>query len=106
MDQDLLEYLAPPESGLAMVELPSPWTDSDKYISRIGPIDPQETALVRRYINLGDHSSDIRLDFGVPFRPHSWPRASLQSRCWTWRVSQSYQFKLRSHINELELRAI
>ena len=55
---------------------------------------------------MSDHASGVRIDVGVPYRPHVWPRASLQSRCWEWSACRNYRCKHCSHTDNLKLRAI
>ena len=79
----VFQALAPAGAGLNTVELSMPWTDADAYVARIEPVSMYEIQLASSYLRLSDHSSDIRIGFGVLFQPSCWPRASTQSRCWT-----------------------
>ena len=50
--------------------------------------------------------SDVRLDSGELMHPHSWPRRPVDVARWTWRLCVRYKWKHKSHITELEARAI
>ena len=63
--------------------------------------------VVYNHLRMCDHKgSDVRLNPSQIFRPHAWPRTSLDMKQWTWKVLQSYAFKQTQHINVLEMRAI
>ncbi len=86
------EEPCPAETGLNLLFLPRPWSEQDLFCKRSHPVSTRECQLVSNYLSIADHSTDVRIDFGIPHRPMSWPRACLQSRCWHWKIAQSYSF--------------
>ena len=63
--------------------------------------------LVGHYLRLADHKgSDVRLDLGMPYRFAAWPRAPIDSGQWAWKVTLSYRWKDKAHINVLETQAV
>eukprot|EP00971_Amphidinium_carterae_P304485 6050543-Amphidinium_carterae.1 len=50
--------------------------------------------------------SDVRLDTGTLTRPRQWPRQAISVQQWHWELNTRWQWKVRSAITELELRAV
>ena len=53
-----------------------------------------------------NRGTDVRLNPLQFFRPRAWPRQSINTYQWEWRIVQSYEFKKPAHINCLEVRAV
>ena len=61
---------------------------------------------VYSHMRLADtKGSDLRLSPGQAFRPRAWPRHSFAAKDWVWRTIQSYDYRVREHINILEERS-
>ncbi|CAK0805394.1 unnamed protein product, partial [Prorocentrum cordatum] len=79
------------------------------FVTEPGEPDTAEARkLVLHYLSRAEKGgSDVRLDYGVPYRPRGWPRTSLGPFVWKWRVVVSMAWPGRSstHINVRELQA-
>ena len=62
------------------------------------------TAQLSRHVN--HTGSDVSVALGVPYNTKGLSHESLQATWWQWRVVFSTRWKLRSHINALEMRMI
>ncbi|CAK0898088.1 unnamed protein product, partial [Prorocentrum cordatum] len=79
------------------------------FVTEPGERDTAEARqLVLHYLSRAEKGgSDVRLDYGAPYRPRGWPRTSLGPFVWKWRVVVSMAWPGRSstHINVRELQA-
>ena len=46
---------------------------------------------------------DVRLSPFLLYRPHAWPRVSVEMNQWVWNTIQAYPWESEQHINMLEL---
>ncbi|CAK0814337.1 unnamed protein product, partial [Prorocentrum cordatum] len=85
------------------------WDQAGAFVTEPGEPDTAEARqLVLHYLSRAEKGgSDVRLDYGVPYRPRGWPRTSLDPFVWKWRVVVSMAWPGRSstHINVRELQA-
>ena len=62
---------------------------------------------VYSYMRVCDtRGTDVRLSPMQFYRPHAWPRASVDMTQWMWQTVQEYPWGHCQHINILELRAL
>jgi hypothetical protein len=87
------EALAEYSGVLKRPEVPDAWT-------------PGHQAAYSYCIRAAQNGSDVRLDSGSLLDPRSWPREPARMHQWEWKVLQAYPFRISSHINVLETRAI
>lgn len=67
----------------------------------------EEERLVRQLARRSSHNgSDIRITTGTPTNPKVFPRQSIPSEFWNWRITLSRKWDHHEHINCLELRSI
>ena len=77
----------------------------------VAAIDPRsspdlEAKLFHSIIRASDYrGSDVRLDSGELFRPHAWPRRSIDPARWNWYAVLAAPYRRMEHINALELKA-
>ncbi|CAK0795636.1 unnamed protein product, partial [Prorocentrum cordatum] len=85
------------------------WDQAGAFVTEPGEPDTAEARqLVLHYLSRAEKGgSDVRLDYGVPYRPRGWPRTSLGPFVWKWRVAVSMAWPGRNstHINVRELQA-
>ncbi|CAK0822222.1 unnamed protein product, partial [Prorocentrum cordatum] len=85
------------------------WGQAGAFVTEPGEPDTAEARQpVLHYLSRAEKGgSDVRLDYGVPYRPRGWPRTSLDPFVWKWRVVVSMAWPGRSstHINVRELQA-
>ena len=72
-----------------------------------GHVDPiLERSLIIEFLRVADRGgTDIRLDTNAPYRARAWPRSSLRTSLWTWRIAKSFPWARPAHISALELEA-
>ena len=69
--------------------------------------DREAERLVRQLARRCSHNgSDIRIATGIPINPKVFPRQSIPSEFWNWRITLSRKWSKHEHINCLELRSI
>ncbi|CAK0906331.1 unnamed protein product, partial [Prorocentrum cordatum] len=113
--QQLLHRRGALNGGLSIEELPpvrecrATWDQAGAFVTGPGEPDTAEARqLVLHYLSRAEKGgSDVRLDYGAPYRPRGWPRTSLDPLVWMWRVVVSMAWPSRSstHINVRELQA-
>ncbi|CAK0790348.1 unnamed protein product [Prorocentrum cordatum] len=85
------------------------WDQAGAFVTEPGEPDTAEARqLVPHYLSRAEKGgSDVRLDYGVPYRPRGWPRTSLDPFVWEWRVvvSTAWPGWSSTHINVRELQA-
>ncbi|CAK0895307.1 unnamed protein product, partial [Prorocentrum cordatum] len=85
------------------------WGQAGAFVTEPGEPDTAEARqLVLHYLSRTEKGgSDVRLDYGVPYRPRGWPRTSLDPFVWKWRaaVSMAWPGRNSTHINVRELQA-
>ncbi|CAK0832382.1 unnamed protein product, partial [Prorocentrum cordatum] len=85
------------------------WDQAGAFVTEPGERDTAEARqLVLHYLSRAEKGgSDVRLDYGVPYRPRGWPRTSLDPFVWKWRVvvSMAWPGRNSTHINVRELQA-
>ena len=90
-------------SNLKVLEIPG---TIEPFTNRVGSVSAEEKQIVLSFIRSSEKGqTDVRLDVGTPFRPKCWPRGSINTRLWRWRVATSWQWTSKEHINVLEARA-
>ncbi|CAK0879680.1 unnamed protein product, partial [Prorocentrum cordatum] len=85
------------------------WDQAGAFVTGPGEPDTAEARqLVLHYLSRTEKGgSDVRLDYGVPYRPRGWPRTNLDPFVWKWRVAVSMAWSGRNstHISVRELQA-
>jgi len=85
------------------------WDQVGAFETEAGDPDTEESRrLVLHYLSRAEKGgTDVRLDYGVPYRPRGWPRSSLDPFVWKWRVvlSMAWPRGKTAHINVRELQA-
>ncbi|CAK0815284.1 unnamed protein product, partial [Prorocentrum cordatum] len=74
------------------------WDQAGAFVTEPGEPDTAEARqLVLHYLSRAEKGgSDVRLDYGVLYRPRGWPRTSLGPFVWKWRVVVSMAWPSRS----------
>ncbi|CAK0891073.1 unnamed protein product [Prorocentrum cordatum] len=113
--QQLLHRRGALNRDLSIEEVPpvrecrATWDQAGAFVAEPGEPDTAEARqLVLHYLSRAEKGgSDVRMDYGVPYRPRGWPRTSLDPFVWKWRVVVSMAWPGRSsaHINVRELQA-
>lgn len=66
-----------------------------------------ESALVLRLLDhLSYRGTDVHVDTLSFYRPDRLPKASIDSRMWTWKIAKGWKWHKPAHINVLELEAV
>ena len=66
-----------------------------------------ESALVLRLLDhLSYRGTDVHVDTLSFYRPDRLPKASIDSRMWTWKIAKGWKWQKPAHINVLELEAV
>ena len=85
------------------------WDQVGAFVTEPGEPDTEEARrLVLHYLSRAEKGgTDVRLDYGAPYRPRGWPRSSLDPFVWKWRVvvSMAWPGRKSAHINVRELQA-
>ncbi|CAK0822340.1 unnamed protein product [Prorocentrum cordatum] len=112
--QQLLHRRGALNGELSIEEVPpvrvcrATWDQAGAFTEPGEPDTAEARQLVLHYLSRAEKGgSDVRLDYGVPYRPRGWPRTSLGPFVWKWRVVVSMAWPGRSstHINVRELQA-
>lgn len=75
--------------------------------SEVQPRVQEEELLIRQLARRTTHNgSDIRISTGQPTNPKVYPRQSIPSDFWHWKITLARRWDRHEHINCLELRSI
>jgi len=76
-----------------------------KYLSELNAEDLGRMVTTHIHRNAMHRGSDVRLATGILMNPSRWPRESVPTKRWRWKVVLAFR-QGDDHINALELRAI